>query len=95
MPVAGRVAVFAGWWACVAAALAAFLLVPALRRPSLDTVAVLIERAIGGMHNRLLTVIDLARELLGWEPKVSLDEGLEPTIAWFRTTTQQEINQNH
>jgi UDP-glucuronate decarboxylase len=29
-------------------------------------------------------VIDLARELLGWEPKVSLDEGLEPTIAYFR-----------
>ncbi len=29
-------------------------------------------------------VIDRARELLGWEPKVSLDEGLEPTIAYFR-----------
>ncbi|MEA5441898.1 UDP-glucuronic acid decarboxylase family protein [Cyanobium gracile] len=29
-------------------------------------------------------VIDLARDLLGWEPKVSLDEGLEPTIAYFR-----------
>jgi UDP-glucuronate decarboxylase len=29
-------------------------------------------------------VIDLARELLGWEPRVSLDEGLEPTIAYFR-----------
>jgi UDP-glucuronate decarboxylase len=29
-------------------------------------------------------VIDLARELLGWEPKVSLDEGLESTIAYFR-----------
>ncbi|MFO7896815.1 MAG: hypothetical protein R6U84_07780 [Candidatus Cloacimonadales bacterium] len=28
-------------------------------------------------------VIDLARAELGWEPKVSLDEGLEPTIAWF------------
>jgi len=61
LPVAGRMAVFAGWWACVAAAAAAFLFVPALRRPSLDTVAVLIERALGGMHNRLLTVIDLAR----------------------------------
>ena len=61
LPVAGRVAVFAGWWACVAAALAAFLFVPALRRPSLDTVAVLIERTLGSMHNRLLTVIDLAR----------------------------------
>lgn len=29
-------------------------------------------------------VIDLARTLLGWEPKVSLEEGLEPTIAYFR-----------
>ena len=33
-------------------------------------------------------VIDLARELLGWEPKVSLDEGLEPTIAYFRDRLQ-------
>jgi len=29
-------------------------------------------------------VIDLARQELGWEPKVSLEEGLEPTIANFR-----------
>ena len=29
-------------------------------------------------------VIDLARQELGWEPKVSLAEGLEPTIAYFR-----------
>ena len=29
-------------------------------------------------------VIDLARRELGWEPKVSLEEGLEPTIAYFR-----------
>jgi UDP-glucuronate decarboxylase len=28
--------------------------------------------------------ITFARELLGWEPHVSLDEGLERTIAWFR-----------
>jgi len=25
-----------------------------------------------------------ARELLGWEPRVSLQEGLVPTIRWFR-----------
>jgi len=25
-----------------------------------------------------------ARELLGWEPQVSLDEGLPPTIAFIR-----------
>jgi UDP-glucuronate decarboxylase len=29
-------------------------------------------------------VIDLARRELGWEPKVSLEQGLEPTIAYFR-----------
>jgi UDP-glucuronate decarboxylase len=29
-------------------------------------------------------VIDLARQELGWEPKVTLEEGLEPTIAYFR-----------
>jgi dTDP-glucose 4,6-dehydratase len=26
-----------------------------------------------------------AREVLGWEPTVELDEGLERTIAWYRT----------
>jgi dTDP-glucose 4,6-dehydratase len=29
--------------------------------------------------------ITLARTLLGWEPQVSLDEGLKKTIEWFRT----------
>jgi dTDP-glucose 4,6-dehydratase len=29
--------------------------------------------------------ITRARELLGWEPKVSLEDGLERTVAWFRT----------
>jgi UDP-glucose 4-epimerase len=28
-----------------------------------------------------------ARELLGWEPQVELDEGLEKTIAWYRQKT--------
>jgi nucleoside-diphosphate-sugar epimerase len=28
--------------------------------------------------------VEKARELLGWEPKVELDEGLERTIAWYR-----------
>lgn len=65
LPVAGRVAVLAGWWCVVAAAAATFVLVPALRRPSIDAVALRIERALGGMHNRLLTVIDLARRVRG------------------------------
>ena len=30
--------------------------------------------------------ITRAREILGWEPKVSIDEGLRHTIAWFRET---------
>lgn len=61
LPVAGRVAVWCGWWLVVAAATAAFLLLPAWRRPVLDAVALRIERALGGIHNRLLTVVDLAR----------------------------------
>jgi nucleoside-diphosphate-sugar epimerase len=28
--------------------------------------------------------IDKARKLLGWEPKVDLEEGLSRTIAWYR-----------
>jgi dTDP-glucose 4,6-dehydratase len=30
--------------------------------------------------------ITRARELLGWEPKVSLEEALERTVRWFRAT---------
>tara|TARA_Y100001968_G_scaffold307598_1_gene325550 strand:- start:899 stop:1843 length:945 start_codon:yes stop_codon:yes gene_type:complete len=30
-------------------------------------------------------VIDLAREELNWEPKINLEEGLEPTIEWFKS----------
>lgn len=33
---------------------------------------------------RLLAGTALARELWGWEPKYSLDEGLDETIAWVR-----------
>jgi UDP-glucuronate decarboxylase len=29
--------------------------------------------------------ITLAREMLGWEPRIPLSEGLEKTIAYFRT----------
>ena len=30
--------------------------------------------------------ISLAKEKLGWEPKVSLEEGLKKTIDWFKGT---------
>ena len=34
--------------------------------------------------------ITRARSILGWEPKVSLDEGLRKTIEWFRTARESE-----
>ncbi|MFL0781823.1 MAG: UDP-glucuronic acid decarboxylase family protein [Prochlorococcus sp.] len=33
-------------------------------------------------------VIDLARQEFGWQPTISLAQGLEPTIAWFRQLLQ-------
>ena len=33
---------------------------------------------------RLLAGTSLARELMGWQPRYSLDEGLDETIAWVR-----------
>tara|TARA_Y100000385_G_C12777053_1_gene501839 strand:- start:490 stop:618 length:129 start_codon:yes stop_codon:yes gene_type:complete len=29
-------------------------------------------------------IIDLAEKELGWTPEVALDQGLEPTIAYFK-----------
>jgi len=29
-------------------------------------------------------VIELAQQQLGWQPTISLQQGLEPTIAYFR-----------
>lgn len=37
-------------------------------------------------------VIDLARQELGWEPKIALDEGLERTITYFRKALQNQGN---
>ncbi|MGH2504361.1 MAG: SDR family NAD-dependent epimerase/dehydratase, partial [Ktedonobacterales bacterium] len=34
--------------------------------------------------------IDKARAQLGWEPRVSPDEGLTRTIAWFRNEMERE-----
>ncbi len=35
--------------------------------------------------------IGRARELLGWEPKISLEEGLEKTIEFFRNSLSEQI----
>jgi hypothetical protein len=61
LPVALRAAVLAGWWGAVLGALGLFVILPAVRRPILDVVALRIERALGGIQNRLLTVLDLHR----------------------------------
>ena len=34
--------------------------------------------------------ITRARELLGWEPRVTLEEGIERTLPWFRSALQAE-----
>jgi len=36
-------------------------------------------------------VIDLARQELGWEPKIPLSEGLQPTIEWFRKELKKKV----
>jgi len=34
--------------------------------------------------------ITLARKLLGWEPTISLDEGLKKTVPWFKSELRLE-----
>ena len=41
-------------------------------------------RVDGSEVERLLADAGLARELLGWRPEVTLEAGLETTVAWFR-----------
>ena len=41
------------------------------------------KRPEGGEVERLCAANDLARELLGWEPRYTLDEGLRLTIEWI------------
>lgn len=36
--------------------------------------------------------ITLARDALGWEPKIDLDDGLRRTITWFRGTQQSAVS---
>jgi UDP-glucuronate decarboxylase len=39
--------------------------------------------------------ISMAREMLGWEPKVSLSDGLEATIAYFRSLLGEPAQRGH
>ncbi len=59
LPVALRVAAWAGLWLIVASAALLLVLWPALRPMKLVQVAFRIERVLGDMHNRLVTVVDL------------------------------------
>jgi UDP-glucuronate decarboxylase len=38
-------------------------------------------------------VIDLAQQELGWQPTVPLEQGLEPTIAWFKNLLEESDHQ--
>lgn len=46
-------------------------------------------RPEGSEVHRLLADNRLARELLGWEPRVSLESGLERTIEWIRQNPER------
>ena len=35
--------------------------------------------------------IDKARRILGWDPKVNLDEGMERTIGWFKENLDKYV----
>jgi hypothetical protein len=50
-----------GFWLVLIASIAGLLVWPAVRRRTLEDVALRIESIVGGMHNRLLTVLDLHR----------------------------------
>jgi nucleoside-diphosphate-sugar epimerase len=43
-----------------------------------------LERRRWDTKPRLVAAIDRARELLGWEPEVGLEQGLAETVHWFR-----------
>ncbi|MFZ5587073.1 MAG: SDR family NAD(P)-dependent oxidoreductase [Thermodesulfobacteriota bacterium] len=55
-----------------------------LNKPALFTQEAQRMRPAGSEVERLLADNTLARELLGWRPRVGLEQGLEATIAWLR-----------
>jgi dTDP-glucose 4,6-dehydratase len=50
-------------------------------------------RPAGSEVDRLLAENKLARDLLGWEPKISLEEGLKLTISWISDNLELYRNQ--
>ena len=40
-------------------------------------------------HKRPCLDISKAKSLLGWEPEISLEEGLKETISWYREIWDQ------
>jgi hypothetical protein len=62
LPVFLRVVVWIGFWVVLLGSAAAMVLFPRLRTLRIEDVALRIERAVGGMHNRLLTVLDIHRQ---------------------------------
>ena len=32
-----------------------------------------------------------AKKLLGWEPKIYLDEGIEKTLEWYKENVQENV----
>ena len=61
------------------------ILIPAYTFPATGNVV-----ALAGLRPVLVDVelripnVEKAREQIGWEPQVELDDGLEQTIAWYR-----------
>ena len=39
--------------------------------------------------NKLICNNQKAKEMIGWQPKISLDEGLEKTVNWFRANLKE------
>ncbi len=68
MPVPLRIAAWAVFWLVIVGGLGVVVVWPALRPMRLQTIAFRIERALGGMHNRLVSVVALR------EPKTQLTE---------------------
>jgi len=48
-----------------------------------------VERRVWDTKKRLLASIERAKDLLGYEPKMNFDAGLEATVDWFRANWEE------